>query len=311
MKQIALLKRLLLHANCLLGCLVCFTACQSPGPNRVTVPSAPAFERAEDVIYARKFGTALTLDVLQPKNPNGAGVIWMVSGGFFSSHEAISPAFYKPLLDRGYTVFAVVHGSQPRFIIPEIIEDIHRASRFIHLNASKWGVDPNKLGVSGGSAGGHLSLILATQGGPGKADAKDPIDRETSAVNAVACFYPPTDFANWGAPGDDGVGFGTTIKFKPAFGPRSDTAEGRQALSKEISPLGFVHSNMPPILIVHGDADKLVPIYQAQIFEQRVKEFGSPIKIIIKPGADHGWAGMEKDMAVFAGWFDEQLLGKK
>jgi acetyl esterase/lipase len=311
MKQIALLKRLLLHANCLLGCLICFTACQSSSPKHVTVPSAPALKRTEDVIYGRKFGTALTLDVLQPKNANGAGVIWMVSGGFFSSHEAISPAFYKPLLDRGYTVFAVVHGSQPRFIIPEIIEDIHRASRFIHLNASQWGVDPNKLGVSGGSAGGHLSLILATQGAPGKADAKDPIDRETSAVNAVACFYPPTDFANWGAPGDDGVGFGTTIKFKPAFGPRSDTAEGRQALSKEISPLGFVHSNMPPILIVHGDADKLVPIYQAQIFEQRVKEVGSPIKIIVKPGADHGWAGMEKDISVFADWFDEQLLGKK
>ncbi len=277
----------------------------------VAVASAADFKRTEDVIYGRKFGTALTLDVLQPANQNGAGVIFMVSGGFFSSHEAINPGFYKPLLDRGYTVFAVVHGSQPRFIIPEIIDDVLRASRFIHLNASKWNVDPNKLGVSGGSAGGHLSLILATKGGPGKADAKDPVDRASSAVNAVACFYPPTDFANWGSPGDDGVGFGTTIKFKPAFGPRSDTAEGRQALSQEISPIQFVHSNMPPILIAHGDADKLVPIYQAQIFEKRAKELGNEIKIIVKPGADHGWAGMEKDMAVFADWFDEHLLGKK
>ena len=277
----------------------------------VTASFAAEVKRTEDVIYGRKFGTALTLDVFQPEKQNGAGVIFMVSGGFFSDHEAISPGFYKPLLDRGYTVFAVVHGSQPRFIIPEIMEDVQRASRFIHHNAGKYGVDPNKLGVTGGSAGGHLSLILGTRGGPGKADAKDPIDRESSAVQAVACFYPPTDFANWGSPGDDGVGFGTTLQFKPAFGPRSDTAEGRQALSKEISPIGFVHSNMPPMLIVHGDADKLVPIYQAQIFEKRVQSVGSPIQVIVKPGKDHGWAGMDQDMKVFADWFDEHLLGKK
>src|SRR5215212_9614916 len=92
---------------------------------------AADFKRTEDVIYARKFGTALTLDVFQPEKQNGAGIIFMVSGGFFSSHEAINPGFYMPLLDHGYTVFAVVHGSQPRFIIPEIIEDVHRATRFI------------------------------------------------------------------------------------------------------------------------------------------------------------------------------------
>ena len=269
-----------------------------------------AVTRKEDIIYGRKFGTALTMDVFQPDNTNGAAIVFMVSGGFFSAKEAINQKFVSPLLERGYTVFAVVHGSQPRFIIPEIMQDVHRAVRFIRHNASRWGIDPNKLGVSGGSAGGHLSLILGTQGGPGKPEAKDPVDRESSAVQAVACFYPPTDFANWGAPGDDGVGFGTTIKFKPAFGPRSDTAEGRQELSKEISPIHFVHSNMPPILIVHGDADKLVPIYQAEIFEKRVKEFGSPVKVIVKPGKDHGWAGMDEDMRGFADWFDEQLLQK-
>ena len=64
-------------------------------------------------------------------------------------------------------------------------------------------------------------------------------------------------------------------------------------------------------LIAHGDADKLVPIYQAQIFEKRAQEFGNTVKVIVKPGADHGWAGMDKDIAVFADWFDEHLLGKK
>src|SRR5437899_12578826 len=78
------------------------------------------FKRTEDVIYGRKFGTALTFDVFQPAKTNGLGIILMVSGGWFSGHDAINPKFFQPLLDHGYTVFAVVHGSQPKFIITEI-----------------------------------------------------------------------------------------------------------------------------------------------------------------------------------------------
>ena len=66
--------------------------------------------------------------------------------------------------------------------------------------------------------------------------------------------------------------------------------EGRQDLGKEISPIYFIASNMPPSLIIHGDADKLVPIYQAQRFETKCKEVGAPFKLITKPGADLGWA---------------------
>ena len=68
---------------------------------------------------------------------------------------------------------------------------------------------------------------------------------------------------------------------------------------------------MPPTLVVHGDADKLVPIYQAEIFERKCKEAGAPFKLIVKPGADHGWTGMENDLKVFADWFDEHLRGVK
>src|SRR5258705_4852946 len=86
------------------------------------IAPAPAtdYKRTEDVIYGRKFGTALTLDVFQPDKPNGCGIVFMVSGGFFSSHEAINAGSYRPFLERGYTVFAVVHGSQPKFTISEI-----------------------------------------------------------------------------------------------------------------------------------------------------------------------------------------------
>ena len=88
----------------------------------ITSAEDAAFNRKEDVIYGRKYGTALTMDVFTPKaNAKGVGIVFVVSGGFFSSHEAINPSFVRPLIDRGFTVFAVVHGSQPRFTVPEIV----------------------------------------------------------------------------------------------------------------------------------------------------------------------------------------------
>lgn len=275
--------------------------------------SSPAYKRTEDVLYGRKPGVALTLDVFEPGDKNGAAILFMVSGGFFSSHEAINAKMYAPFLDRGYTVFAIVHGSQPKFQIPEITRDIHRAVRFIRHNAARWGVDTNKFGITGGSAGGHLSLTMGTQGGPGKPGDKDPIERASSAVQAVACFFPPTDFLNYGEPGEDAVGVGTLKAFQPAFffGPTNHTAEDRQRLGAKISPINFITSNMPPTLIIHGDADKLVPIYQAQRFGEKCKETGAPFKLITKPGADHGWAGMDKDYLLLADWFDQHLRGVK
>jgi acetyl esterase/lipase len=265
------------------------------------------FTRTEDVIYGRKFGTALTLDVFQPAKPNGLGIVFMVSGGWFSHHENISPPKYQAFLDRGYTVFAVVHGSQPKFIVTEIVGDIHRAVRFIRHNAAKYGVDPNRLGITGASAGGHLTLTMAVKGDKGKPDAKDPIDRESSAVQCAACFFPPTDFLNYGEPGEDAVGVGTLKNYQPAFGARSDTAGGRQELGREISPIYFVQSNTPPILILHGDADKLVPIYQAQVFVKRCEELGVKAKLVVREGKGHGWPGINQDWPLLADWFDEHL----
>ena len=104
---------------------------------------APDFTRKEDVVYGRKYGTALTMDVFTPKdNANGAAIVWVVSGGWFSAHEAINAGPIEEFLKRGYTVFAVVHGSQPRYTIPEIFADMNRAVRFIRYHAADYQIDP-------------------------------------------------------------------------------------------------------------------------------------------------------------------------
>jgi len=274
-------------------------------------PVIPTHTKTEDVVYGRKFGVALTLDVITPEKPNGFGIVYMVSGGWVSGYSPNTPDVYAPFLAHGYTVFPVRHGCQPKFIIPEITQDIHRAIRFIRHNAAKWNVNPDKLGISGGSAGGHLSLTMAVHGGPGDPQAKDPIDRESSAIQAVACLYPPTDFLNYGKPGEDAVGVGTLKNYKGAFGAESDTPEGRQRLGKETSPIYFITPKLPPTFIIHGDQDFLVPIQQAETFVAKAKEAGATAQLVVKPGAAHGWPDRQPDYEQFAAWFDMHLRGLK
>lgn len=157
--------------------------------------------RVQDVIYGRKPGVALTMDVFKPSKPNGIAVLYMVSGGWVSSHEAVNPGLAKLFTDRGETVFEIVHGSQPKYTIPEIVQDIQRAVRFIRTHAAEYGVDPNRIGITGASSGGHLSLSIGALGVDGLPNAPDPVDRASSAVQAVACFFPPTDFLNYGKEG--------------------------------------------------------------------------------------------------------------
>jgi acetyl esterase/lipase len=288
----------------------------------VAAQTEPSFTRKEDVIYGRKYGTALTMDVFTPKKDvNGAGIVFVVSGGFFSSHEAVGPGLARPFLNRGYTVFAVVHGSQPKYTIPEILQDMHRAVRFVRHHAKDYHVDADRIGITGGSAGGHLSLMQGTAGNSGEASPKDPIDRESSRVQAVACFFPPTDFLNYGKSGEIALGCGILSGFKAPFDfqeldpARRDfvpiTDVGRiLAIGRQISPVYHVSPDDPPTLIIHGDADKLVPIQQAELIVDKLKAAGVESKLVVKKGEAHGWKDWHKDMATIADWFDGHLKAK-
>ena len=283
---------------------------------------SPEFTRKTDVVYGRKYGTALTMDVFTPKeNANGAAIVWVVSGGWFSAHEAINPGPIEELLKRGYTVFAVVHGSQPRYTLPEIVADMNRAVRFIRYHAADYSIDPDRIGITGGSAGGHLSLMQGTAGDKGNPAAQDPIDKTSSRVQAVACFFPPTDFLNYGKPGENAVGRGVLKGFKPPFDfheqdPntkvfRPITDETRiLEIARQVSPAYHVSADDPPTLIIHGDADVLVPIQQAELILDKLKQAGVEGKLVVKKGASHGWPDLLKDMTIIADWFD-QHIGKK
>jgi acetyl esterase/lipase len=293
-------------------------------PPAARADDAPPFSRQE-VIYGHKYGMALTMDVFTPKkDANGAGVIFAVSGGWYSDRNAITgniPLYIRPLLDKGYTVFAVCHGSEQKYSIPEILEDMHRAVRFIRHNAKDYGIEPERLGITGGSAGGHLSLMQGCAGKAGDPKAADPVDRESSRVQAVVAFFPPTDFLNWGEKGKVMLGTHPIVPVKGAFQFRkyngktgafdeiTDEAE-REEIGKKISPINNVSKDNPPLLIVHGDKDLLVPIQQARIMADRLKEAGVTHEVLIKPGGGHDGALVKEFLPEGLKWFDKYLAKK-
>jgi acetyl esterase/lipase len=280
------------------------------------------FDRKEDVIYGRKFGLAMTMDVFIPKEkPNGKGVIFCVSGGWFSAKESVNVMFVAEFLKRGYTCFAVMHGSQPKFTIPEVLDDMHRAVRFIKSKAKDYAIDPDKLCICGASAGGHLSLMQGTAGKDGDPKAKDPVERESSKVAVVGCFFPPTDFLNYGKEGAVMLGRGTLEGFKApfdftemdvvtrSFNLISDEGK-RRVLGRAISPVYHVSKSSAPSLIIHGDKDELVPLQQAERIIKRYQEEKVPCELVVKKGVAHGWPGLDKDLLTIADWFDKHTEKK-
>jgi len=281
--------------------------------------------RTADVIYGRKYGMALVMDVYTPKQrQNGAGVIQIVSGGLWSGVEyRRMPLFtrkIRTLVDRGYAVFAVVHGSQPKYTILEIKDDIPRAVRHVRCHASQFGIEPDRIGVTGISSGGYLALLAATSAKEGDPLATDPVDRERSHVQAVVAYYPNADLLNYGAPNklmsehfsEHGLRLEAMFDFHSwdratgLFVPMS-ASECREAF-RDLSPLVHVTSQAPPTLLFHGDKDVLVPIQQSQVFARRMKELGATCRLIVAEGQQHGWTKLLRDETnQFVGWFDEHL----
>ena len=261
-----------------------------------------------DLVYFKKGGAAFTMDAFRPARPNGIAVLSIVSGGWFSDHSGINAGLAKPFTDQGITVFEVVHGAQPRYKIPEIEEQIGRAVRYVRANAATYGVSPTKIGIFGGSAGGHLSLMSAVLGDAGNPGANDPVLRASSKPNAIVALFPPTDFANFGATGRMPFREPKFAIFSGAFPLKPDASpEEIGRLARTISPIYGVDASFPPTLLMHGDKDDLVPLEQSQRMDEALGKADVDHKLVVLPGEGHATAGFGKRIGDVVSWFLTKL----
>ena len=274
-----------------------------------------SFRITDDLVYGHKDGLALTLDVIEPeRNRKGIGLI-LVSSGSWSSRKSDIPGeelhrfqtdhWAQGLINGGFTLFVVRHGSSPRYSVPEMTPDMNRAVRYVRSISRRFGVDPDHLGITSGSSGGHLSLMAAMTGDDGNPDSKDPIERLSSRVQCVVAWFPPTDLINWGVPN----GYSMIEFLRPGFFKRVlGEVKDLEAQLKSISPIYFVKSDSPPLLLIHGDADQTVPLQQSEIMKAKYEEVGRPVNLIVKPGGKHsGWPGVMDQYPAVWDWFDKYL----
>lgn len=279
------------------------------------------FELIKDVIYGHDFGLAMTFDVYVPQNPNGAGVILTNSGGWKSPYDTfkiedngkyrfttdkemfemntwhvLSP---KVLVSNGYTVFEVRHGSEPKFQMPEIASHVRRAVRFIEHHAADYNVDKNRIGLWGGSASGHLSLLIGLTPEMTVIDSNEEWQLTRSSISAIAVFAAPTDL-------------GKFVSDNPEELEKRPVLRMKDEQFQEYSPITYPSKGDPPTLIMHGNADKVVPLVQGELMYSALQQAGVESHFLIfentthTPTVEQATRGVDEALA----WFDKYLGNK-
>ncbi len=278
------------------------------------------YVQTKNVVYGETDGIALVLDVFVPtQSNNGLAIVDIASGAWHSDRGKIRDHKRAQMFDimcgRGFTVFAVRPGSLPKFTLSEMHRHIEVAIRWIKAHHADYGIDPDRLGLAGASAGGHLASLTAVTAKEGNPDAKDPLERQSTRVAAVVAFFPPTDFARWGGKEQDLSAGSRWVRNsgRRVLGDEINemTTEEIVSVVKSISPAQLVTSDAPPFLLIHGDSDFLVPLQQSEVMRDALEEAGVPVELIVKPGGGHPWPTIHEEVAIAVDWFEAQLLGKE
>lgn len=276
------------------------------------------YTQHENVVYGEEHGIGLLMDIFTPnEDRNGLAVIDVISGAWHSDRGKIRDhqraQTFDILCGKGYTVFAIRPGSITKFSAREMLENLNQGIRWVKDHAADYEIDPERLGMMGASAGGHLACLAAVTANP-KSESSDAPRNNDTRVKAVAVFFPPTDFLDYGGKATDPRADDDRSKLVRALafpdGVENLTDEEITQNLRRISPARLVTPQSPPLLLIHGDADLAVPLQQSERMLAALKEAGVPAKLIVKHGGGHPWPTIHEEVQVIADWFDEQLGSK-
>jgi len=228
-----------------------------------------------DLEYAVEDGESLRLDLYLPENAKTAPalVVWIHGGGWKNGDKAnVNPAILR-LVGDGYSVASINYRLKDLSIHPKNIHDCKGAVRWLRSKAETYGYDPSRIAVGGGSAGGHLALLLGMSFGNTEMEGTvGGNTNQSTAVKAIIDLYGPSEL--------------TVMLEKNERLARSHGFIMEQLASA--SPLTYLSPNDPPVLILHGDSDKTVPVEQSQLLHERYQKAGLESELHIIEGAGHG-----------------------
>jgi len=264
----------------------CLAACQIPAQaDDPDVP--PGTRQLRNLEYARPDGTPLRLDLYVPPSDGPLPLIIWVHGGGWMEGSKDEEFEALPLVWHGFAVASVNYRLSDQAVFPAQIHDVKAAVRFLRANAARFGLDPDRFGAWGESAGGHLVALLGTTSVHGELEGNEGVTGVSSRVQAVFDWYGPTDLLQRqaqtpkGSPNADAAG-STDSRLLGGPAPRN------RELAQQANPITYVTPGVPPFLIVHGDADTLVPIGQSQLLVQALRRVNAPVQFIVVKGGQHG-----------------------
>ena len=269
-------------------------------------------ESFKDLEYVRHGDVSVKLDLYVPEDEGPFPlVVWIHGGGWVSGDKNDCPILNLGYCQNGYAAASIGYRLSPVAPFPAQIEDCKAAIRWLRANAKKYKIDPDRIGVIGGSAGGHLVCMLGVTGKNRVFDVGENLD-QSSAVQAVCNLFGPTDLPN----GLDGLDPNTDLTkalidmyTKLLGGPMEDKME----LAKSASPITYVDENAPPFLHAHGTVDLLVPVEQAEKLHDKLRQMGVSSRLFLIPRAGHGDRGfftpqLFEEILIF---FDKHLKSAK
>jgi acetyl esterase/lipase len=266
-------------------------------------PAGVAFER--EIVYGTGAGEELKLNLARPQNANGAlpCIVVIHGGAWRAGNKAQHDRQTWEFAQRGYVSATVGYRFCPKYRFPAQVEDVKCAVRFLRANADKFGIDPNRFGAVGFSAGAHLSMMLGVMGKDDGLEGDGGCSDQPSQVQAVVSYFGPTDLL-----ADDIPDVSKPLLSEFVGGSQSE----KQDECKRASPITYVSSGDSPMLLFQGTKDPLVPHTQAFKMIDALTAKGVPGRAEIILGAGHGWGGkdLERTVAETFAFFDEQLRSK-
>lgn len=261
-----------------------------------------------DVEYGKAGDVSLKLDVFEPTAKSDKPrpcIVWIHGGGWQGGNKSNGLGRLASFVASGdYVGVSVEYRLTDVASWPAQINDCKAAIRWIRAHAKQYNIDPDKIGVWGASAGGHLVSLLGTSGDVKEVEGDNGSPGVSSRVTCVVDFCGPSDFLLFGADSPQLNRPGQPV-YKLLNGPLKD----RLDMAKQASPVTHVSKDDPPFLIMHGTKDNLVPLSQAERLQTALKGAGVDSKFVQVIGGGHGFGGPEVNQRVKA-FFDRQLLGK-